>query len=535
MRLESGFLGLALPSLAATRSIQTAASFEEKCLQFRPEASVKNSTRTGLQFVKAGARVTLSDNDPSCGTDSQVVTADVCRIAMSIPTSNRSSITYEMWLPEDWSGRFLATGNGGIGGCVEYKNLAYGTANGLATVGTNNGHNGTRGDTFYQNDDVVADFGWRSLHTSVVVGKKLTALFYGAAASKSYFIGCSLGGRQGIHSAEVFPDDFDGIVAGAPAVDFNNLYSSRARYFTVTGADGAQSFIAADTWKTTIHDEVLRQCDGIDGAMDGIIEDPTLCKFQPETLLCGAKTDGGDCLTDAQVGTVNKVFSNYLWSNGSMLYPAMQPGSEIAASGGLYNGKAYAPSVGWFKFAVLEDPAWDPVTFTTDDALVAGQKDPGGIRTWPSSLAAFEGRGGKILTYHGQQDQQITSFNSIRFYEHLASGMGYAPEQMDRFYRFFRIPGMGHCSSGPGAWVVGQAGSSAVRGIPFDREHNVLAAVVDWVEKGVAPEALVGTKFVNDTVSAGIAYQHTHCKYPAKSTFKGGEHNPSEVGSWECV
>ncbi|KAK6844648.1 tannase and feruloyl esterase [Apiospora arundinis] len=533
MRPETGLLGFALPSLAATSSNQ---SFEDKCLHFRPEDSVRNSTRTELQFVKAGSSITLSDNDPTCGQKSQAVAADVCRVALSIPTSNRSSITYEMWLPEDWSGRFLATGNGNLGGCVAYGNLAYGTTNGFATVGTNNGHNGTNGDTFYQNEEIVADFGWRSLHTSVEVGKKLTALFYSAAASKSYFIGCSLGGRQGIHSAELFPEDFDGIVAGAPAVDFNNLYSSRARYFTVTGAAGAPSYINADTWKTTIHNEVLRQCDGIDGATDGVIEDPTLCQFQPETLLCGTrKTTKGDCLTDAQVQTVKTVFSDYLWPNSSILYPAMQPGSEIAASGGLYSGKAYGPSVGWFKFAVLEDPAWDPASFTADDALIAGRKDPGGIRTWPSSLAAFEGRGGKILTHHGQQDQQITSFNSIRFYKHLADGMGYTPAQLDHFYRFFRIPGMGHCSSGPGAWAVGQEGGAAAAGVPFDREHNVLAAVVDWVEKGLAPEALVGTKFVNDTAGEGIAYQHTHCKYPAKSTFKGGDRNPRNVGSWECI
>ncbi|KAK8107094.1 uncharacterized protein PG998_009107 [Apiospora kogelbergensis] len=488
MRPHTGLLGFALPSIAATtlgNRRQSTASFEERCLQFRPEGSVQNSTRTELQFVKAGSSIGLSDNDPTCSQKSQGVTVDVCRVALSIPTSNRSSITYEMWLPEDWSARFLATGNGGIGGCVAYNDLAYGTANGFATVGTNNGHNGTNGDTFYQNEDVVEDFGWRSLHTSVEVGKKLTALFYGAAADKSYFIGCSLGGRQGIHSAELFPEDFDGIVAGAPAVDFNNLYSSRARYFTVTGANGEPSFIDAGTWQTTIHNEVLRQCDGIDGAADGIIEDPTLCRFRPETLLCGTrKTTKGDCLTDAQVQTVNTIFNDYLWPNGSLLYPAMQPGT-------------YGPSVGWFKFAVLEDPSWDPATFTANDALVAGRKDPGGIRTWPSSLAAFEGRGGKILTHHGQQDQQITSFNSIRFYEHLARGMG--------------------------------------PGIPFDREHNVLAAVVDWVEKGVAPEALVGTKFVNDTVDEGIAYQHTHCKFPAKSTFKGGDRDPRDVGSWECT
>jgi feruloyl esterase len=346
-------------------------------------------------------------------------------------------------------------------------------------------------------------------------------------------MGCSLGGRQGIKAAEMFPEDFDGVLAGSPAVDFNNLYSWRASFFPITGASSDSNFISASTWNTTIHNEILRQCDEIDGVKDGIIEDPTLCQFQSDTLLCQGN-NSTNCLSSAQVNIVRTVYSAYLWPNGTLAYPGMQPGSEILAASGLYSGTPYAPSYDWFRFVVLEDPAWDPSTDSIEDALVADEKNPATIRTWPSSLAAFEGVGGKILTFHGMQDQQITSLNSNRFYEHLASGMAYSSEQMDSFYRYFRVPGMFHCNGGPGAWVFGQGGNSPSQGIPFDAEHNVLAAVVDWVEQGTAPEVILGTKFVNDVVGQGVAYTHRHCRWPLRSTYLGSGHDPLDANSWNC-
>ncbi|KAF7531804.1 hypothetical protein G7054_g8540 [Neopestalotiopsis clavispora] len=509
-------------------------TFESTCLSFVPEASIWNSTRTQLQYVPAGTNLTFPDNDATCSRGSQVVSVDLCRIALLVPMSNRSSITLELWLPEQWTGRTLATGNGGIDGCIKYEDIAYGVANGFATVGTNNGHNGTYGNAFYQNDDVVTDFAWRSLHTSAVVSKKLTTQFFNSILGKSYYIGCSLGGRQGIKAAEMFPHDFDGIVAGSPAVDFNNLYSWRASFYPLTGNSTDVNFISATTWNTTIHNEVLKQCDEIDGVEDGIIEDPTLCHFNPQELLCqGYNTS--NCLTADQVTIVEKIFSDYRRPNGELIYPGMQPGSEILAATGLYSGRPYAPSYDWFRFVVLDDPAWDPSTYNVEDAVIAYDDNPDNIATWPSSLAAFEGASGKLLTFHGQQDQQITSFNSLRFYEHLAAGMGYTPEQLDNFYRLFRVPGMNHCNSGPGAWVLGQGGNAPSKGIPFDADHNVLAAVVNWVEEGIAPEAMIGTKFVNDSVDLGVAYTHRHCRWPLNSTYLGGELDPHQIDSWVCA
>lgn len=339
-----------------------------------------------------------------------------------------------------------------------------------------------------------------------------------------------MGGRQGIKSAEKFPDDFDGIVAGAPAVDFNDLVSWRARFFTITGAVGSPDFISGTAWKTWIHDEVLRQCDTIDGAKDGIIEDPTLCKFDPSTLLCTGNSIA-NCLTALQAQQIETIFSNYRYPNGQLIFPAMQPGSEVSSVDKLYAGAPFAYSADWFKYVVYNNASWDASAFGFDDVRAAEKLNPGNIRTYPTSLPEFKRRGGKMLTYHGQQDNQITTFNTIRWYKDLKGNS--SAVAMDKWIRFFRISGMNHCNSGPGAWVLGQGGNAAAAGVPFEREKNVLRAMVDWVERGVAPSYIEGTKFVNDTVSLGVDFTRRHCKYPQRNTLVGADFKDAE--SWKCV
>jgi len=161
---------------------------------------------------------------------------------------------------------------------------------------------------------------------------------------------------------------------------------------------------------------------------------------------------------------------------------------------------------------VYSDPTWDPSTFTIHASAVAEAQNPSNIRTWPNDLSAFRSASGKIIAYHGGQDNQITSFNTERFYNYLSSGMQASPAKLDEFFRFFRISGMFHCNSGPGAWVIGQGGGAFATGVPFERANNVLAALVNWVENGIAPETIKGTKFVDDNVAMGPAFQRQHCR-----------------------
>ncbi len=162
---------------------------------------------------------------------------------------------------------------------------------------------------------------------------------------------------------------------------------------------------------------------------------------------------------------------------------------------------------------------------------VAQALNPFNVQTYPSNLNSFTGtRKGKLLIFHGQQDQQITSFSTERFYNHLASGMELHASQMDDFLRYFRISGMFHCNSGPGAWMVGQSGSGSTG---FDPENNVLAAMVRWVEEGIAPDTILGTKFLNDLAANGVERSRRHCRFPYRNTYVGG--NASLPQSWECM
>lgn len=181
-----------------------------------------------------------------------------------------------------------------------------------------------------------------------VAGRLLVEAFYGSKPKYSYYIGCSLGGRMGIQAADMYPADYDGIVAGAPAIDFNLLQGQRAMFYNVTGAKGTANYIELETWQGLIHDEVLRQCDGLDGVVDGIIEMPSWCEFWPEALLC---TDGSghraqsECLNAEQVEQLRRIYQDFRWPNGSVLFPRMNPGNEVTATEKLLAGKPFNYSV----------------------------------------------------------------------------------------------------------------------------------------------------------------------------------------------
>jgi feruloyl esterase len=393
------------------------------------------------------------------------------------------------------------------------RDMKYTLGLGFATVSANNGHNGTSGLAFYNNTDVVHDFSDRSIHLGVVVGKQVSAHYYGSPHTKSYYLGCSTGGRQGFKAVQSYPEDFDGVVAGSPALAFTNLTSWSASFYPIFGDRNSSTYVPVPLW-TTVHQEILRQCDGLDGVVDGILEDPTLCPFRPEALICGASSNGTSCLTPAQAGAVRAAFSDYYGVDGSLIFPAMQPGSEQVASFLLYAGGAFPYSVDWFRYVVyskhpplafcveqeadqkIDDPTWSASSYTRQDAALASAQNPYNIQTWNGDLSAFKARGGKVLHYHGLMDGIITSTNSARYYNHVSSTMNMKSSELDDFYRYFRISGMGHCGGGDGAHAIGNVLTEVT---DLTAEDNVLVRMVEWVEGGqkYAPEFVRGTKFVN--------------------------------------
>ncbi|KAF2187891.1 tannase and feruloyl esterase [Zopfia rhizophila CBS 207.26] len=506
-------------------------TFQRKCASLAGLLDIPPAEVLSSQFIASGTTLQFPGSDPSCSRPSQEVSVNLCRVTLSVTTSNRSSVSMEAWLPENWSGRFLSTGNGGLGGCIQYEDMQYSASLGFSTVGTNNGHNGMGGESFLNNPDVIEDFAYRALHTGVRVDKQISETFYGEPHTKSYYLGCSTGGRQGFKEAQAFPGDFDGIVAGAPAFSFNNLTSWSCHFLPLTGLPGSDTFVPLNMW-TVIHEDILKQCDELDGLSDGILESPDLCKYNPDGLICApGRANTTDCLTLTQARTVRSIFSPLLGVDGSLVYPRMQPGSEnVGAPQTYYNGQPFG-AADWFRYAIFNDTTWDPATLTTQDYVTSSNLNLFNIETWNGDLSPFQARGGKLLHYHGLMDQTISSDNSPRYYEHVSQTMGLAPQELDEFYRYFRISGMAHCGGGPGASFIGNGPRSVAS---YDPNENVLMAMVRWVEEGIAPDTITGTAYVNGTPSADVAFKRKHCRWPYRNVYqKSGD--PNDAASWKCV
>lgn len=355
--------------------------------------------------------------------------------------------------------------------------------------------------------------------------------FYGQPSTKAYYYGCSRGGGQGWKEAQDFPDDFDGILVGCAALRGVDLFSWTANFRLIVGAPEAASFVPLSKWEI-VHGNVIEQCDGLDGAMDGIVEYPSACAYDPSQLICSpSSTDFDQCLTAPQAVTVGKVYSDFLVQDEIFIYPGLPPSSELEiVPWGTLSGQPHEAAQDYFRFAVYDDPKWDSLSMTQDDILYAGQKDPGGLQVWSGNLTAFAERGSKILAYHGTQDAYIPSTIDRIYWQHVSHTMGLSSSQMDEFYRLFEIGGMGHCSGGSGAWYIGQPGYSPVATHP---DQNALMALVKWVEIGIGPEVLLGTKYINDDFTAEIDLQRAHCKYPTRNVFQGGDWK--DFRNWKCV
>ncbi|KIJ49733.1 hypothetical protein M422DRAFT_74475 [Sphaerobolus stellatus SS14] len=481
---------------------------QDRCLALQKSLALENTTILEVQYLLAGTNIST----PGTCQSTAPVSTDLCRLYAVTNTTTQSVIHFEMWLPDEWYGRFLGLGNGGLGGCIDYIDLDYGTSLHFATIGSDNGHDGDNGVAFLNQPEVINDFAWRALHVEAVIGKQIVQTYYNTKPQKSYYLGCSTGGRQGIQSAARFPDDFDGIVAGAPAIDFNHLEGWSAmlsRYVGAPDASSSPNFISSDLW-SVISTEILRQCDDLDGVEDGIITEPDQCDFRPESLLCSSKT-AKLCLTAAQVQTLRQVYQPLFGTKGQLIYPRFDPGAE--ANGGfaaIMSGEFFEYAVDWTRFAIYNDSNRSLDNYSIVDIEFSDALNPGGIAIWDGDFSTFKSRGGKLITYHGRRDELIASGVSKRLYDNIATTL--STSTLDDFYRLFLIPGMGHCVGGPGAWAFGQEGTYSQA--KNDSSHNMLLAVVEWVEEGRTPDNIVGTNFESNTT-------RIHCRYPQRSLWDG--------------
>jgi len=412
-------------------------------------------------------------------------------------------------------------------------------------MSTDTGHNSSSSDgTWATNQpDKVENWGHLALHGSTVNAKLITASYYETDISYNYYSGCSTGGRQGLKEAEVYPDDFDGILAGAPA-----WWSSHLAPWTVKVAlynlPTTANYHIPFALFSAIGAEVLKQCDPQDGLVDNIISDPIGCNFRPEELLCGANvTDGtaAGCLTSPQISTLYKIYTDSIGENQTFLFPHLYLGSEgqwLFLSGDSPNplGTHYV------QYFLGLGGNWSFYDFNEDIQRLADELQPGNASVG-YDLSAYHAKGGKILSYQGMSDGLPTG-SLPWYYNNVDRTLTPRGIDVDSFFRFFLVPGMGHCSGTTPAfnapWYFAGANQSpvlgnSVFGVPGfrDENHDALLALVAWVENARAPEAVIGTKYVNDITHDAVLRQRPLCMYPKVAKYKG-EGDVDAAGSWEC-
>jgi feruloyl esterase len=425
-----------------------------------------------------------------------------CRVAAEIKPTADSDIKIEVWMPAaGWNGKLQSTGNGGWSGAIEYGAMGQALSRGYATTGTNTGHDGGSGSFALGHPEKLIDFGYRAVHLMTVEAKAVIAAYYGRGPSLSYWNACSTGGRQGLREAQQFPADYDGIIAGAPAnymthLEAWTLWAPAAMNATRESAIPPAKFAA-------IHQAVLATCDTLDGVKDGVLEDPRACHFDPHTLLCKG-ADSNDCLTSAQVQTLEKIYMPATNPRTKeVIYPAFQPGSEL---GWTFFAGPNPPSVATdlFKYETFKDANWDWHTFDFDkDVTLADRVDGGVLNSLDPNLNPFFAHGGKIIQYHGWADSLIAPENSINYYESVIAKSG-GVKKIDQDYRLFMVPGMGHCAGGEGA-----------------TNFDMLTALEEWREQGKAPEEVIATKYAQNNPPAGAVMTHPLCPYPETAKYKG--------------
>jgi len=435
-----------------------------------------------------------------------------CRVTATLRPTPDSDIRIEVWLPASgWNWRLEAVGNGGLAGSIGEQEMAEALKAGYATAGTDTGHKGTpmTGDWALGHPEKIVDFGWRAVHLMTVEAKALIAAYYGTPEKYAYWNGCSEGGGQALGEAQRFPDDYDGILAGAPANYFVHLQIGGNWISQAIHEDPATMIAPAKLPAITA--AVLAECDAIDGVKDGVLEDPRQCHFDPEKLLCKGE-ENNQCLTAPQIAGLKKVYEGAKNPRtGEQIFPGYMRGGE-AGWGFWIAGTQVPPTnaqhgimVSGLANMVFDDPKWDWRTFDFDkDVALADEKVGGAINQINPDLSGFKKHGGKLLQYHGWNDPAISPLNSINYFESVQKKMG----DTASFYRLFMIPGMEHCMGGPGAST-------------FDH----MQVIVKWVEDGVAPDRIVASR---------PGRTHPLCAYPKVAKYTG-EGSTDDAANFVCA
>ncbi|MFV3073493.1 tannase/feruloyl esterase family alpha/beta hydrolase [Niveispirillum fermenti] len=432
--------------------------------------------------VTAGATVT-----PDKGAIGLPAPAAFCRVQVRLTPTPASSIRVEVWLPEAaaWNGKLLGAGNGGFGSNMMVPSLLMrgGVARGYASVGSDMGHH-AKSDvdaTWAQGQpERIRDYGWRANHLAAATAKRVIAAYYDSRLSASYFHGCSDGGRQALMEASRFPDDYDAILAGAPAMPWARLATAKA--MNDRAVFGRPGGAIPNAKLPLLQKAALARCDADDGVVDGVIDDPRRCAFDPGVLTC-RQGDAADCLTAAQVQSARALYRGPHDGQGRPFFPGFMPGAE--ATPGAWDLWLTGPgaqqgrfATEFYRYFVHGNPQWTTADFNLETDYPLAQAIQADITPGGPDLGRFFAAGGKLILYHGYGDAAIPPQNTVNFYRDVLEASG---AKAAGSVRLFMAPGMSHCLAGPGPNV-------------FDG----LAALDQWRQGGPAPDRIVATKYDND-------------------------------------
>jgi len=458
-----------------------------------------------------------------------------CRVAGTIRPSKDSNIQFEVWMPASgWNGRLQGVGNGGFAGDIPYMLFGPSLMHGYAVVASDTGHTGGDASWALGHPEKTIDFGYRAVHETTVRAKALLRAFYGSQPKHSYFTSCSNGGRQALMEAQRYPEDWDGIVAGAPANFWTHHFSGFAWDVQALLAPG--SYIPSAKLNA-IEAAALKACDARDGLEDGLIDNPPACHFDPSVLLCkGAESD--KCLTEPQIAALKKIYAGPHLANGSRVFPGYVPGGEVGLLGwanwingtGPGKGEQARFATQFFANMVFGNAAWEIKDFNVDkDVKAADDKTARILNATDPNLKAFRGRGGKLIMYHGWSDAAIPPENTIDYYRSVVGAMG--QQETDQFVRLFLVPGMAHCLLGPGPNSFGQFTPAQ----QHDPDHDIELALERWVEGGQAPDQMIATKYKSDfDPTKGVSRTRPLCAYPKVAHWKGSG-SIDDAANFECV
>ena len=453
-----------------------------------------------------------------------------CRVVASVKDAPDSDVRVELWMPnEGWKGVFHVNGNGGYAGVLAYNYGAMEAAikRGYASAETDLGMAPATpldGDALVGHPDKWKDWGMLGTHEAAVAGKQIAKAFYGADAKRSYYTGCSTGGQQGLIEAEYFPEDFDGILAGAPVV--NRTWGHAVAVTGYRAANLKPGHKLSDANLALLTKSAVAACGANSNGLksDPFIADPLTCNFEPAALTCkGAAAD--DCLTPEQVETAKAIYLGPADKNGKPLYYGQLPGSESGVfNWGFLEAPGNAPGEPGFDglFKWVFGPNWDWRTFDVepDMAKVDAVLGPALNGAVTGDVAKFRDRGGKLIFFQGWADPIVPVGQTVNFYKDLMSKFG-GEEKTKEFARLFMVPGMGHCGFGTGPNRFDSAAFGGVQPPALDPQHDIFTALSHWVEDGVAPAQVIATKFVDGDASKGIEMQRPLCPYPERAWYKG--------------